>query len=88
MIHWLIVWLIEQANSDVISNITYHGVVAHKDDMEKKRSLQGGGENTKFVEEFRDIFYILITSNIHLKGPFSAVLWIRIIFIWIRIRIT
>ena len=38
-----------QANTDVISNITYHDVKGHRDDMEKKRSLQGGGENVKEV---------------------------------------
>ena len=27
------------------SNITYHDVKGQRDDMEKKRSLQGGGEN-------------------------------------------
>ena len=46
-------WL--KANSEVISNITYHDVKGHKDDMEKKRSLQGGGENTAkpYADEFK-----------------------------------
>jgi len=40
-----------KANTDVISNITYHDVKGHRDDMEKKRSLQGGGENVKEAVE-------------------------------------
>eukprot|EP00092_Neocalanus_flemingeri_P007819 GFUD01008440.1.p1 GENE.GFUD01008440.1~~GFUD01008440.1.p1 ORF type:complete len:448 (-),score=101.55 GFUD01008440.1:1436-2779(-) len=35
-----------KANTDVISNIAYHDVKGQKQDQEKKRSLQGGGENT------------------------------------------
>jgi hypothetical protein len=34
-----------KANSEVISNISYHDVKGQKLDQEKKRSLQGGGEN-------------------------------------------
>jgi len=34
-----------KANSEVISNISYHDVKGQKQDQEKKRSLQGGGEN-------------------------------------------
>jgi len=38
-----------KANTDVISNISYHDVKGQKQDQEKKRSLQGGGENTASV---------------------------------------
>ena len=34
-----------KANTEVISNIAYHDVKGIKDEQEKKRSLQGGGEN-------------------------------------------
>merc|ERR1719445_811741 len=34
-----------KANTEVISNISYHDVKGSREDQEKKRSLQGGGEN-------------------------------------------
>merc|ERR1719336_427990 len=43
-------------NTKVQSNISYHDVKGIKDDQEKKRSLQGGGENvvkSPETEEFR-----------------------------------
>lgn len=40
-----------KANSEVISNISYHDIKGQKIDQEKKRSLQGGGENTNQTPE-------------------------------------
>jgi len=40
-----------KANTDVISNVAYHDVKGQREDQEKKRSLQGGGENTNKTPE-------------------------------------
>jgi len=40
-----------KAAAEVISNISYHDVKGQKQDQEKKRSLQGGGENTAVTPE-------------------------------------
>ena len=40
-----------QANTEVISNISYHDVKGIREDQEKKRHLEGGGENVKSPDE-------------------------------------
>lgn len=53
-----------KANSDVISNIAYHDVKGQKIDQEKKRSLQGGGENSFTPEpEFKTPEPLVDQSN-------------------------
>ena len=40
----------------MISNISYHDVKGIREDQEKKRHLEGGGENVKSPEEEEEEF--------------------------------
>jgi hypothetical protein len=55
------------------SNITYHDVKGQREDMEKKRSLQGGGENVLTKAD------TCLSLQSHLYNVLNPILWIGIV---------